>query len=77
MPRAEMIQIDELEGMPTIDLHEQVEKVQEDNIRLEGLPEEACEYLDAMLHVEDVEDAQEIMFNIKKFLERQLENEVI
>ncbi len=65
----DIIQVDELEGTPVTLLQDHVERVQEDNLRLELLLEEACEYLDQLVSVDDEEEAEDIIFNVKKFLE--------
>jgi hypothetical protein len=67
------IESDELEGMSTTDLHDQVEKVQEENWRLEGLLEEARQYLEELVNA-DEEDVGEILSNVREFLDRKLES---
>jgi hypothetical protein len=69
----EYIQVDELEEMTATDLHNQVEKVQEENWRLEALVEEARQHLEDLISA-DEEEVGEILTNVREFLDRHFDS---
>ncbi len=67
----ELIQVDELEGTPVSLLHEQVERVQEENWRLETELEEAYNILDEIVQAEDTDELELSIARAKTFLAAQ------
>lgn len=65
----EHIQADEFDGISVSDLHKHVEKVQEENCRLECLLQEARSCLEDLIQATDEDEAEEALLSAKLFLE--------
>lgn len=65
----EIFPLEELDCSSNTFLQEHVEKLQEDNVALEGRLEEAYNLLEEVASIQDIEDLEEVLQQVRNFLE--------
>ncbi len=68
----EILHVQEIDGMSTSLLQDQVDRLQEVNWDLESQLEEACNILEELCAMTDLEDIEDILSRAKTFLEQGL-----